>query len=236
MVTSGYFDPSHFFEYLWWVDPFYADCDCVVLADCVNVLVVIACNCLYVWVNVVCLIIAVVQCRTVGSCTYCCVEALICCFLVELSVRRPSDLWQLGDSGGIFCRRLTLLVGSSTSSMTMRGTKRQEKEAKSSSQPQKSEETASTSKVMIELLLEQQKTHQEQQCMLMSVLEQQMDELTQHRRDMSELRAGQEEKPLASRNLRYRGWVPTTTWCTSWPRLRGLHGNRSDQKRSGWPS
>ena len=78
---------------------FCADCDCVALADCVHVLVVIACNCLYVCV---CLIITgfwfsfvSVQlysgCHAVSSCTCCCVETLICCFLAELSVRRPSD-------------------------------------------------------------------------------------------------------------------------------------------------
>ena len=64
--------------------------------------------------------------------------------------------------------------------MTTRGTKRQEKEAESSSQPQELEGTASTSKAVIELLLEQQKTQQEQQRMLMSLLEQQRDELAQH--------------------------------------------------------
>ena len=81
--------------------------------------------------------------------------------------------------------------------MTTRGTKRQEKEAESSSQPQELEGTASTSKAVIELLLEQQKTQQEQQRMLMSLLEQQRDELAQHRREMSELRARQEEKATA---------------------------------------
>ena len=100
-------------------------------------------------------------------------------------------------SGGIVYRRLTVLAGRSTSSMTTRGTKQQEKEAESSSQPQESEGMASTSKAMIELRLEQQKTQQEQQRMLMSLLEQQRDELTQHRKEMSELRARQEEKVTA---------------------------------------
>ena len=65
------------------------------------------------------------------------------------------------------------------------------------SQPQESEGTASTSKAVIDLLLEQRKTQQEQQRMLMSLLEQQRDELAQHRREMSELRARQEEKATA---------------------------------------
>ena len=34
--------------------PFCAGCDCVVFADCVHELVVIACNCLYVCVRMLC--------------------------------------------------------------------------------------------------------------------------------------------------------------------------------------
>ena len=81
--------------------------------------------------------------------------------------------------------------------MANRGGKRLEKEAESSSQPQRSGETGSASKALIDLLLEQQKAQQEQQRLLMTLVEQQKDEIAQNRREMSEMRARQEERTTA---------------------------------------
>ena len=64
--------------------------------------------------------------------------------------------------------------------MANRGGKQLEKEAESSSQPQESGETGSASKALIKQFLEQQKAQQEQQRLLMTLVEQQKDEIVQN--------------------------------------------------------